>query len=238
MKSFLSSKWLQLLVIIVLLRDGFQLKDSADSNAALDIGAVHSCTIPANLTFCNITYPVPEAVATLARVQDTLAENEYNVYSHEQESDECFAELRERLCAEHFPKCYLEEGVVNVEVSDECLPSCQADGPIGCDFFEFKANSSLGDCKLVSEYASKYDYDFTVCGDNARQRSVTEWMFHYLRREDQELESARAFLTSQACLTEFFAFKCEEIGSCWKQGTRIELGQNMEDCNKLNSHAW
>ena len=234
MKSFLSSKCLPLLAVFALLRAGFQLNGSVDANATynpLDIGAVYNCTIPANLTFCSINYPVPESVAALATVWEALILNEYKDYENRLESVNCLAEVRELLCARYFPVCYLDEEVVNMLVPDECLPSCQTGE--SCDF-EFAANSSLGDCKPVSDYAKKYNYNFTVCGDDAEKRYVTEWMFHYLRRQDQELETISNLLQS-LCLPDFFRFKCEEIGRCWNQGKRIELSQNRTACNRLRT---
>ena len=251
MKSLLSSKWLQFLVAFTLLRDGFQLNscvDSVDSNPTntnpLDIGAVYNCTVPTNLSFCSISYPVPEAVANLARVWEILAENEYEMVSKDgelAESSACLDEVRERLCAQYFPKCYLEEQVVNVEVSNEaeCLPSCQSNTKdLFCSDFEFRTNSSLGACKPVSEYAKEYNYTFLICGDDADKRYVTEWMFHYLRREDKDLKYSGSFLQSEECLEDYFNFKCEEIGRCWNQGRRIELSKNRTECSRLSTNQW
>ena len=253
MKSLLSSKWLQFLVAFTLLRDGFQLNSCVDSNPTntnpLDIGAVYNCTVPTNLNFCSISYPVPEAVANLARVWEILAKNEYETVEElvpmdgelDPESPECLAEVRERLCAQYFPRCYLEEQVVNVEFSNEpeCLPSCQSNTKQQfCSVFEFRTNSSLGACKPVSEYAKEYNYTFSICGHDADKRYVTEWMFHHLRREDRELKKSASFLTSEKCLEDYFNFKCEEIGRCWNQGERIELSKNMTECSRLNTPDW
>lgn len=242
MESLRLSKWLQLLAVFVLVHDGFQLNDIVDVNTVhnpLDIGAVYNCTVPTNLTFCDINYPVPEAVNTLAKVTETLIENEYNTFIDLAVTDDCLDEVRELLCVQYFPRCYLEGEVVNVEVTGECLPSCEKAEPVKpCDFI-FKVNSSLGDCKLVSHYAAETEYTFTVC-DISEKRYVTEWMFQYLLETDQELENSKAFLESSpsACLPDYFDFKCQEVGRCWNQGTRIEMSKNNAECTRLNSLQW
>ncbi len=206
-------------------------------------GEVGSCQLIPETNYCDmITHEVPALVARLTRVIEVEIKNDIESSAEQNITVECDAFKKEILCKQRFPKCSTATNRVSIEPPIGCeeslLSKCGNTAEVRTLLQQGSCNLTEtilygGSCTNLEQFGNAAELQHCNILSDGR-RLVTDWMYHYIKIMDRELQSASSSLESSVdCWKQYQQYLCNFIGHC--VGSETHLINSKESCESFIS---
>ena len=223
------------IVLILIAFSAFSLNVPPTSSSTVehDLGNIGACETAPALTYCDgiIQHEIPASFARQSQILEFYIEKSVGV---NYKNDLCKESVKRALCKQWFPVCFQSENRLKIESDGNCQQdirkNCVNESrplPMKGLCKNYSAVLHAESCRTLKDHSNRTSHIMKVCNLQSNELKLTDWMFHFLKQMDAQIDVSYTIKRYSQCYPDFVKYHCS-YGHC--DGGSIKSNNTQEGC--------